>query len=436
MRYATTADGVRIAFASAGQGLPVIRAPWAPFSHCQLEWRRGNFFERLCRGRMVIPFDPRGTGLSDREVTDYSLEARALDIDAVADALDLRRFALHGVGFSGALAISYAVHRPARVSHLILDDAFPNGRAYVNRPQQRALFQLSEDWEAMTEDLAFASLGVGGDEARRHAEYLRACSTREATGRMWLAFGEVDVTDLLSRVQAPTLIMQHQASRGTSPDAGREMAMRIPNARLVALAGNQGDVEGVLSAIGEFLGDEVVPTEGTPRPSTFRTVLFTDIEGNTDMLQRLGDEAGRAVLRDHERITRDVLRAHGGTEVKSMGDGFMASFDSATSAVECAIGLQIALAARNDAAAEPIRVRVGINAGEPIAEDDDLFGTAVTMASRVMVLGKGGEILASDVVRGLVAGKGFLFADRGTVALRGFEESVHIFEVRWQPESE
>ena len=84
-----------------------------------------------------------------------------------------------------------------------------------------------------------------------------------------------------------------------------------------------------------------------------RTILYTDIEGNTDMLQRLGDDAWRAVLRDHERITRELLRAHDGAEVKNMGDGFMASFDSATSALECAIGLQRAFASRNTTAAEP-----------------------------------------------------------------------------------
>src|SRR5512135_605834 len=133
MRYAVAADGVRIAYATAGRGQPCIRAPWAPFSHCQLEWRQGTFFERLCRSRMIIPFDPRGTGLSDRDVADYSLEARALDIDAVADALGLTSFALHGIGTSGALAISYAVRHPERVSHLILDDAFADGRAYTNR---------------------------------------------------------------------------------------------------------------------------------------------------------------------------------------------------------------------------------------------------------------------------------------------------------------
>jgi class 3 adenylate cyclase len=138
------------------------------------------------------------------------------------------------------------------------------------------------------------------------------------------------------------------------------------------------------------------------------------------------------VLREHERIVREALRAHGGAEVKALGDGFMASFSSATRALECAIAMQRAFAAHSESAKEPIRVRVGLNAGEPIAEEADLFGTAVNLAARIAARAEGGEILASDVVRQLVAGKGFLFADRGEVALRGFEDPVRLYEMRWQ----
>ncbi len=122
-----------------------------------------------------------------------------------------------------------------------------------------------------------------------------------------------------------------------------------------------------------------------------------------------------------------------------MGDGFMASFTSATGALECAIAMQRAFAAHNESAAEPIRVRIGLNAGEPIAEEDpegrsDLFGTAVNLAARIAAQAAGGEVLASDVVRQLVAGKEFLFADRGETSLRGFDDPVRLYEVRWQEE--
>jgi class 3 adenylate cyclase len=295
----------------------------------------------------------------------------------------------------------------------------------------RAILELSTDWEAMSENIAFVSLGFGGEEARRYAEFLRACVKPEAADRMWAAIAEVDVTDLLPRIQAPTLILQHQSSRIVSEQEVRQLAIGIPNARLVPLQGKQGDVDTLLSAIGEFLGDELPAAPPHPRPAAFRTVLFTDVEAHTEMLHRLGDEVGRSVLRDHERITRDALRMHGGTEIKTMGDGFMASFDSATRALQCAIDLQTAFASRNEGAAEPIRVRVGLTAGEPIAEDDDLFGATVTIASRIMACGSGGDILVSDVVRGLVAGKGFMFSDRGDVVLKGLEDPVRVYQVRW-----
>ena len=139
----------------------------------------------------------------------------------------------------------------------------------------------------------------------------------------------------------------------------------------------------------------------------------------------------RDLLREHERLVREALTAHDGTEVKTLGDGFMASFKSTSRAVECAIAMQRAFAERNESADEPIKVRVGLNAGEPIEEDEDLFGTAVNEAARITSIADGGEILVADVVRQLTRGKKFLFNDRGETSLRGFEDPVRLFEIRW-----
>ncbi len=433
MRYARTGDGLRIAFAQAGEGRPLVRVPNPPFAHCQVEWRQSaGFYDRLARGRKIVTFDPRGTGLSDRDAADYSLGARLMDIEAVVESAGLDRFALQGVWSSGALVIAYAARHPERVTHLVLDDTFADARAASRTPLSRAFAQLANDWEALTEHIAFSFSGSGGDAGRRYAEFMRGCTTQEAALAMCRAFNEVDVTELLPRIESPTLIAQHAGLRGGAERA-REMAALIPDARLVVLDGKEiDDLDHLLAAIGEFLGDEPAPAAGAPSASPFRTILYTDIVAHTEMMHRLGDARGREVLREHERITRELLREHGGTEVKTMGDGFLASFASATSAVECAIGLQRTFAARDQTAAEPIAVRVGINAGEPIAEDDDLFGASVTLTERIMSQGRGGEILVSDVVRGLVAGKGFAFADRGAVALKGFDEPVRVFEARWR----
>ena len=153
------------------------------------------------------------------------------------------------------------------------------------------------------------------------------------------------------------------------------------------------------------------------------------MERNTELLQRLGDDRWRALLREHERITRARLAAHGGSEIKTTGDGFMASFASAADALECALGLQRAFAARNAGAEHAIVIRCGLNAGEPIVEDNDLFGTAVTLAARIMGEAVGGEVLVSDVIRQLVAGKRFTFEDLGARRLRGFDDPVRLWAV-------
>ena len=137
-------------------------------------------------------------------------------------------------------------------------------------------------------------------------------------------------------------------------------------------------------------------------------------------------------MRRHERIVRDALHIHGGSEIKTMGDGFMASFASATRAVECAVTIEREIAQHNESSQEPVLVRVGLNAGEPIEEHDDLFGTSVILASRIAAMAGGGEILASDVVRQLVAGRGFLFSERGEAVMRGFEDPMRVWEVRWR----
>ncbi len=231
---------------------------------------------------------------------------------------------------------------------------------------------------------------------------------------------------------------------------GRAAAALIPDARFIALEGNIvhpycGDISH-LETVTQFL-DEGRAREPAGEPAAggaFRTILFTDVEGSTALTQRLGDAKARELLREHERIVREALKAHGGSEVKTMGDGFMTSFSSATRALECAIAIQKAFDERNrslpahpealEGRAEPIKVRIGLNAGEPIAEDDDLYGTAVNLAARIAAQAEGGEILASEAVRQIVAGKKFPFSDRGETTLRGFEDRVHIYQVSWRVE--
>jgi len=442
IQYAKTSDGVSIAFSTLGEGMPFVHMPF-PFSHLQMGWETPearSWWERLAKGRQFVTYDTRGTGLSDRDVTDFSLDAGVRDLEAVLDRLSLEQFVLFAPMFSGPTGVAYAVRHPERVSHFILWNAGARTTDFTDGPQAQAFRQLANaDWEVATETLAHVALGwSAGEQAHRYAAKIRESITQE-TLLAAMAAPDVDVTELLPQVSSPTLVLHSRDAPYPSVDAARGLASRIPNARLGLLEGRSpslGDSEAVHSAIDEFLGDEV-PTTTPDAPGAFRTILFTDVEGSTALTDRLGDAKARDLLHEHERITREALKAHDGSEVKTMGDGFMASFSSATKALECAIAIQSAFAERNRTADEPIKVRIGLNAGEPIAEDDpggrgDLFGTAVNMAARIASKADAGEILASNVVRELVAGKEFLFNDRGDTELRGFEDPVRVYEVRWR----
>ena len=460
IQYAKTSDGVSIACWALGEGAPFVHMPWFRSSHIQLEWEIPEYrrwYEELCRNKRLIRYDGRGIGMSDRNVSDFSLDALVADVAAVVDRLELEQFALFGLLHTGPVAIAYAARYPERVSHLILWCTYARSSDYASSSQVRATRGLMEDdWNTYTETLAHVRLGWSeGESARQFAALVRESITPGALQEIIAAYKELDVSSLLPQVKAPALVLHRQDVSWLSLDVARELATRIPNAELSVLQGSSGapflgDSEAVLSAIDGFLGLDARPRKGDRerRRKTSRvlpgkegpavqTILFSDIEGSTALTERLGDAKAREVIRRHERIIREALKAHGGSEVKATGDGFMASFGSATKALECAIAMQRNQEQGAGSEGESIRVRIGLNAGEPIAERDpdgrgDLFGTAVIVAARIAAQATGGEILVSDVVRQLVAGKGFVFADRGETALRGFEEPVRMHEVRWR----
>ena len=442
IQYAQTADGVSIAFWTLGEGVPFVYMPTPPWSHIQLEWQLpgcGRWYERLAEKRKLVRYDGRGSGLSDRNVADHSVDADVLDLQAVVERLGVQRLVLFGTINAAPVSIAYAARHPETVSQLVLWCPWWWARAAREHAFQA---MLQGDWELFTEALAHAGVGwSAGGEAHRYAAYFRECTTPETARAIYNALAEFDVTAVLSRVRSPTLILQRrQVALLPGVEVAKDLASRIPDARLALLEGEStapwvGDMEAVLAAIDEFLGDSEPAPAGAEQHAAggLCTILFTDVEGSTALTERLGDAKAREVLRNHERIVREALRAHGGAEVKAMGDGFMASFSSATRALECAIAMQRAFAAHDDEHPEtPIRVRIGLNAGEPVAEDEDLFGTAVQVAARVCAHAQPCQILASNVVQELAAGKGFAFSDQGEVALKGLDKPLRLYELHWQ----
>jgi len=433
IQYAQTEDGVSIAYMVAGTGKPLIAMPVPGFSHAELSWHMYSMVQQPLAARYrLVTYDSRGSGLSDRRAIDFSTEAMLRDLEAVVDRSAVDSFVLAPWIAATPIAVAYAATHPERVSHLIISDGWATFSDLSESPAYKAGAPLLEaDWVLFTETFAQVLWAYANPEyGRLFAEFIRACCEPEAMRAAWAAWQTYDASKFLAQVKAPTLVIQNKNTRWFSTDVGQRLAAGIPNARLALI--DDITYAPVPGLIREFVGDEDMSApEPAPGGGT-HTILFTDIEGSTALTQRLGDARARELMREHERLTRKALSAHGGAEVKTMGDGFMASFSSATRALDCAIALQRAFAERNESAAEPLRVRVGLNAGEPIEEEQDLFGTAVILAARIAAQAQGGEILVSEGVRQIVAGKKFLLADRGEVALRGFEDPVRVYELSWQ----
>src|SRR3990170_2664567 len=433
IRFCTTSDGVRIAYATVGQGPPLVRVlGW--FTHLEFEWenpRWRRFYEPMASRFTYIRYDGRGMGLSDRDVTDFSIDAFVRDLEAVVDATGFEKVALYGISQGGPTAITYALRHPERVSHLIIYGS--TARPPWSKDQHQTMLSLirqgwGSDLPAHRQFFPALFMPDGDMEAIQAFNELQRVSAPgdNVVAMLTSEAGlTLDCTDLLPKVTAPTLVIHRRGDAIVPFELGREIAAGIPGARFLPLDGRNHalladadlPVMGLMAkAIDEFVKESGEPALGATVASLGAplTILFTDMEGSTTLTQRLGDARAQELLRTHNAIIREALKAHAGHEIKHTGDGVMASFSTASKALECACAIQQAFAARNESEADtPIRVRIGLNAGEPVAEDQDLFGTAVQLTARVCARAEPGQILAANVVRELAAGKGFLFADLG-----------------------
>jgi pimeloyl-ACP methyl ester carboxylesterase len=265
IRYAPTADGVSIAFWTLGEGVPLVYMAGGPWGHVELwdisECRR--WYERLAQKRMLVRYDVRGTGWSEREVSDHSLDALVADVEAVVDRLGLDRFGMFGAFDAGPVAIAYAARHPGRVSHLILWCSWAR-TSDIRSPRIRAwLGLLDQDWELMTDTCAHLALGWPAGETGRHAaQRLRESMTPEVARAALEAMSKFDVTALLPALEAPTLVLHRSDIPRLPSGIARSLTSRIPDARLRVLEGEStapylGDTEAAASAIEEFLGVEL-----------------------------------------------------------------------------------------------------------------------------------------------------------------------------------
>jgi len=430
IRYAKTSDGVNIAYATAGDGPPLLMMAIPPLTHVQAIWETvAHLYHPLAERFHLVWYDSRGTGLSDRDAIDFSMDAMIRDLEAVAGGAGLTDFALSAVDASVPIAVTYATIHPEKISSLILADGLTKFSDYYQNPAVVAEEALrSGDWTLFTETLARLWLGFENQElAAKFAVYIRECVEPEAYRTAVSSMGneDWDVSALLPRVTAHTLVVHNRHNRFLPVQAGQRLAARISNARFQVID-DIGYVQlpGIITG---FLG-EGREVEATPDlPSGTAIILFADIADSTGLTERLGDDAFRAKARDLDAALRTVIREHAGTPIegKLLGDGVLAVFTSARQAIEAAL----ACATSGDVAGLPLHL--GLHAGDVIREDNNVYGGAVNIASRISGLSAPGEVLVSDIVRGLArTSAGVNFEDRGERELKGVGEPVRVWVVR------
>jgi class 3 adenylate cyclase/pimeloyl-ACP methyl ester carboxylesterase len=429
IQYAKTSDGVDIAFATAGEGQPLLVVANPPFTHVQAIWQMfAHVYQPLAERLQLVWYDPRGSGLSDRDAIDFSMDAMIRDVEAVVESAGLTGFPMYALADAAVpIAVTYAAIRPEEISSLILVDGWTKYSDYRQNPTaSRAEEALrSGDWTVYTETLARLWLGFENTEfTGKLAAYIRECVEPEAIGSAGSSQEDWDVSALLPRVSAHTLVVHNRHNRFLPVQVGQRLAARIPNARFQVIDDmNYEQLPGIITG---FLG-EGREVEATPDlPSGTAVILFADIADSTALTERLGDLAFRAMARDLDGALRTVILDHGGTPIegKLLGDGILAVFQSAREAIAAA------LVCGGAGGSAGLPLHLGLHAGDVIREEGNVYGGAVNIASRISGLSAPGEVLVSETVRSLArTSAGVRFEDRGEQPLKGVGEKVRVWTV-------
>ena len=391
-------------------------------SHIDNYWDEPAFarwLNRLGGFSRVVMFDKRGTGLSDRVSELPGMDQRMHDVRAVMDAAGVERAAVMGVSEGDSLAALFAAHHPTRCQALVLYGAFAQFTSWF--PTEEALeglFQyIDTDWGSGNSPPMFAP-SMANDLAfqRCWGKFERLGADPGAAISLMRMNSQIDITDILPAIHVPTLVVHRTDDVTVDIGGGRTLGERIPNARLFELAGADhipcvGDnVDEILQEIEEFLtGEKSAPIIDR----LLATVVFTDIVDSTARADTLGDRAWRDLLSQHDKCVRQNLVRFRGNEMKSLGDGFLATFGGPARAIHCARSISDSLKQLG------LPARIGVHTGEVELKDDDVRGIAVHIASRISAIGDANDVVVSRTVKDLVAGSGISFEDYGTHHLKG-----------------
>lgn len=434
IRYARSGD-VNIAYQVTGDDNPIdlVLAPGTT-SHLAAPWQYGNtaMIQRLSSFARLIRFDKRGTGMSDRVTDAATLEERADDIRAVMDATGSKQAVVLGASEGGSMACVFAAMHPDRTRALIVWGCQARmiraaGYPWGVTPEEYEvrLAALERDWPSR-EYVRTWGAGLGPEAPEELVDETLERFAMSASPAASVALermnGALDIRDILPSIRVPALVMARENDPMLDRDAVRDLAGRIPGARLQLFPGKTHymaapwaglDGEPIFATIEEFVTGSP-PAVASERFLT--TVLFLDIVGSTERATAIGDRAWRELLDAHYLVVSSELGRSGGREVDTAGDGLLATFDGPARAVRFAFAV-----AKRDRELG-LDIRAGVHCGEVERSSGAVRGIAVHIASRVAALARPGEVLTSSTVRDLTAGSGLRFEDRGMRALKGIPE--------------
>jgi class 3 adenylate cyclase/alpha-beta hydrolase superfamily lysophospholipase len=432
VRYALSGD-VAVAYQVTGKGPDLVLVNgWV--SHLDYLWTHPLFEQSLkrissfCR---LINFDKRGTGLSDRVSDLPDLQTRMDDVRAVMDAAGSTKAALLGISEGVPMCLLFAATYPERVSHLVLYGGMARSTATEDYP-------WAPDPEGLAMNLSFVhewwgtgvALEVFAPSLAEDASFVewwqgfeRNAASPGAMIELIKMFAGIDVRAILPTIHVPTLVIHRKGDRVANYRGARWMADQIPNARYVLLPGFDhlpfaGDTGRLFDEVEEFVTG-VRPTAVLDR--VLATCLFTDIVGSTRRAAELGDARWSELLSGHHSAVRRQLDWFRGKEIKTIGDGFLATFDGPARGVACAKAIV------REAATAGLEVRAGLHVGEIELQPTDVAGLAVHIAARISALAAGGQVLVSSTVKDLIAGSGIDFDDAGQHELKGLPGSWNLY---------
>jgi class 3 adenylate cyclase len=430
-RYAMSGSA-HIAYQVVGDGpFDVVFVPGF-ISNLDSVWedeKRARFFHQIASYSRLILFDKRGTGLSDRVGGIPGLEQRMDDVRAVMDAAHSDRAAIFGISEGGAMAMLFAATYPERTRGLVLCGTYPHYPSWVlaGQPLEDFIASIHTSWGTGA-SLAYFAPTKAADEKSREAwaRFERLGASPSAVIELTRMNAEIDVRHVLPAIRVPTLILHRVGDTRVSVEAARFMATNIPGARYIELPGVDhviwfgDDLDRIAAEVEEFLTGAPPPVE---IDRVLATVLFTDIVDSTRKAAALGDREWRRLLEGHHAAVRREIARHRGREIKTLGDGFLVTFEGPARAVRCAQAM------REGVHPLGLEIRSGLHTGEVEMLGDDVGGIAVNIAARVTEHSGPGEVLVSSTVRDLVAGSGLRFVDRGPRQLKGLDEEMRLFQV-------